>query len=98
MSEDKLTNKNRVILTGILTKIEPGTTLQGFPFLNIIVESTGLKYTDKIPCVVYGNTATRMNESVKVGDSILVSGRVREKTVNNKSFISIVVSSVKKSI
>jgi hypothetical protein len=99
MPEDKQnTDKNRVILTGTLTKIESGTTTQSFPFVNIVVQSVGLKYTDNIPCVVYGATATRLLESTKAGDVVTVYGRVREKTTNGKTFISIVVTSVKKSI
>lgn len=98
MAETKQINKNLVILTGTLSNIEAGTTAQGFPYANIIVRSIGLKYTDNIPCVLYGSMATRLQESVAVGDSVTVYGRIREKTIKEKSLITIVVTSVKKSI
>ena len=99
MNEIKIIDKNRVILTGVLVQIGPGTTTQGFPFVNIIVKSTGPKYVDEIPCVVYGATAERLVGSTIVGDLVTVYGRVRvKKKIDGKTFLSVVVTSIKKSI
>jgi hypothetical protein len=98
MTEEKFANKNQVILSGILTMFGPGKTNNGFPFVNILIRSQGLKYTDTIPCVVYGATAARLINSTRIGDAVTVTGRVREITTNGRSYISIVITSIVKSI
>lgn len=93
---------NRVTLTGILTHIDSGKTSQDFLFSNIVVTSKGLKYTENVPCVIYGETARMFLETVKLDDSVLVEGRLRiktspdPKTKQERSFISVVVSRIKK--
>lgn len=94
------TDANRVILSGKLSKIEIGLTAQNFPFANIIITSIGLKYTENVPCVVYGDTVSHVRE-LAVGDSIMVQGRLRVKEAkdrdgNDRAFITMVISRIKK--
>ena len=71
---------NKVILVGRIANIEKGDITQltigvNRPFKNI----DGDYETDLIPCLVFGNFSSTVNEYCEIGDVVGINGRIQIK-------------------
>lgn len=71
---------NKVWEKGTLLSLEKGASNTGIPYLNLLLEVKGKKYTENIPCVAYGHLADEIEKQAKTGDTVSIYGRLRSKT------------------
>jgi len=81
---------NKVDAKGKMIEMVRGESKTNIPFVNLLLEVVGKKYTEKIPFVSYGSLVDSILSTAKVGDTVQIYGRVRSKEKNGRVSVSLI--------